>query len=547
MPASPSAGTPRIVLCTLNARYIHASLGLRYLLANMGELRACTVLREFTVASRPADVVAALLQTLDGASAQPSSDGVCVVGFGVYVWNVEATLAVLRVLSAQRPDVRVVLGGPEVSYELDAQPIVGLADHVITGRGELSFPELCRALLDGMESPARVIAGREPALGQLVLPYAEYTDADIAQRVLYVEASRGCPFTCAFCLSALDGSVQSFDLPVLLAEIGGLYRRGARQFKFVDRTFNVRIEHACTILQFFLDRLGAREAQGEPLFLHFEVVPDRLPERLQALIARFPPGVLQLEVGVQSLDPEVQRRIARRQDNARSEANLRWLVGNTYAHVHADLIFGLPGESLAGFAAGFDRLHAVGVHEIQVGLLKRLRGAPITRYSAQGDAGALVFDAAPPYTVLSTGAVSADEVRRVARFARYWELVANSGRFARTLPLLLAKSAETGPGAGSAFHAFLAFTDWLWQRSGRTNAWSPEALVDALDAYLGTPVARQVLLADYLASGARGSPQALAGLLPRRAVAPRPAHSLASRQQRHLATGGAGDRNDCVG
>ena len=528
MCSPPSAGTPRIVLCTLNARYIHASLGLRYLLANMGELRACTALREFTVASPPADVVAALLQTLAGASAQPSSSGVCVVAFGVYVWNVEATLAVLRLLRAQRPDLRVVLGGPEVSHETDGQPVVALADHVVTGRGELSFPELCRVLLDGTESPARVIAGREPVLGQLVLPYAEYTDADIAQRVLYVEASRGCPFTCAFCLSALDRSVQSCDLPTLLGEIDSLYRRGARQFKFVDRTFNVRIDHACTILQFFLDRLEAPENHGEPLFLHFEVVPDRLPERLKALIARFPPGVLQLEVGVQSFDPDVQRRIARRQDNARSAANLRWLVANTQAHVHADLIFGLPGESLAGFAAGFDRLRALGVHEIQVGLLKRLRGAPITRRGAQGADDGLVFDAAPPYTVLSSGAVSADEVRRVARFARYWELVANSGRFARTLPLLLATT-------GSAFHAFLAFSDRLWQRSGRTNAWSPEALVDALDAYLGTPVARQALLADYLASGARGSPCALAGLLPRRAVAAHPTRSLASRQQRHLA------------
>jgi hypothetical protein len=546
MSASPSAGTPRIVLCTLNARFIHASLGLRYLLANMGELRACTALREFTVASRPADVVASLLQTLGDSPAELSSRDVYVVGFGVYVWNVEATLAVLRLLRQERPELRVVLGGPEVSHELDAQPIVALADHVITGRGEVSFPELCRALLDGKATPAKVIAGREPALEQLVLPYTEYTDADIAQRVLYVEASRGCPFACAFCLSALDKSVQAFALSTLLGEIDGLYRRGARRFKFVDRTFNVRIEHACAILRFFLDRL---EADGDPLFLHFEVVPDRLPERLKSLIARFPPGALQLEVGVQSFDPDVQRRIARRQDNTRSEANLRWLLGNTHAHVHADLIFGLPGESLAGFAAGFDRLQAIGVHEIQVGLLKRLRGAPITRHVAQGAGDVLVFDGAPPYTVSSTGAVSADEVQRVARFARYWDLVANSGRFARTLPLLLAKSAEgeagdAGPGAGSAFHAFLAFSDGLWQRSGRTHGWSPEALVDALDAYLATPVAREALLADYLASGARGSPQALAGLLPRRVVAPRPAHSLVSRQQRHLAAGGAGGRND---
>ncbi|MBS1226735.1 MAG: Radical [Proteobacteria bacterium] len=525
----PDRASPAIVLATLNAKYIHASLGLRYLLANMGELRPLTVLREFTIATPAQQVVDALLLVLDAALAASdgAAPGVPIVGFGVYVWNVRQTTAVLRLLKAARPQIRVVLGGPEVSHELDRQQIVELADYVITGWGDLAFARLCRALLDGPLPLTKVIAGEPPPLSEIVPPYAEYSDDDLAHRLLYVESSRGCPFTCEFCLSALDKRAWAFDLDAFLGELQGLYQRGARNFKFVDRTFNLKIDASIRILQFFLDRLPTSD---EPLLVHFEVVPDHLPERLGQMIARFPPGVLQLEVGVQSFNVEVQQRIARRQDNERSEANLRWLVAQSAAHVHADLIFGLPGETLESFALGFDRLYALGPHEIQLGLLKRLRGAPIARHTA---AYAMVYDAEPPYTVRQTGAVDAATVLRMTRFARYWELVANSGRFVQTLSLLLAA------GAGSPFYAFLALADWLWLTSEKTSGWSPESLVDALFDYLCAKRGRsaasvqKALLADYLASGARGSPRALAGLLPKR-EAPRPSRR-ALRQDRHLA------------
>ena len=149
---------------------------------------------------------------------------------------------------------------------------------------------------------------------QIALPYAEYTDADLAHRLLYVEASRGCPFKCEFCLSSLDKTAWAFDLELFLAELHTLYQRGARNFKFVDRTFNLKIDASARILQFFLDRMVA------DLFLHFEVIPDHLPDRLKDMIAKFPPGVLQFEVGIQSFNVEVQQRISRRQDNDKTVA-----------------------------------------------------------------------------------------------------------------------------------------------------------------------------------------------------------------------------------
>jgi radical SAM superfamily enzyme YgiQ (UPF0313 family) len=488
--------SPAIVLATLNAKYIHASLGLRYLLANMDRhggagLRARTQLREFVIQQRPVQIVEDLL------ALNPA-----VIGLGIYIWNVVETTQVVRLLKTLRPDIKVVLGGPEVSFETGEQEICRLADHVVTGWGDVSFPKLCRALLDGPQPLMKVIAGEQPPLDALALPYNEYTTEDLAKRLLYVEASRGCPFKCEFCLSSLDKTAWAFELDRFMAEMDLLYQRGARNFKFVDRTFNLKVDFSVRILQFFLDRMAP------DLFVHFEVVPDSLPDRLKALIAQFPAGSLQFEVGIQSFNPEVQQRISRKQDNAKTADNLRWLVNESQAHVHADLIFGLPGETVASFAEGFDRLHELAPHEIQFGILKRLRGTPITRHTADFE---MAYDPQTPYTILQNSTIDFITMQRIQRFARYWEMVANSGRFALGLKLLL--------GPGSAFHHFLNFSDWLWKTTAKTHEFALEKLVDLLFDHLtavrglaGDDV-RAALLLDYRASGARGRPQCLGDLL----------------------------------
>jgi radical SAM superfamily enzyme YgiQ (UPF0313 family) len=218
----------------------------------------------------------------------------------------------------------------------------------------------------------KIIPAELPKLEDVALPYDLYTPHDLAHRVVYVEASRGCPFTCEFCLSSLDIPVRQFPLEKFLTAMEGLLTRGATQFKFVDRTFNLNLMVSRAILQFFL----ARMRPG--LFVHFEMVPDRLPEALRAVIAQFPAGSLQFEVGVQTFDEQTSRNISRRQDHAKLAENLTWLRSHTGVHVHADLIVGLPGEDLASFARGFDRLVALGPQEIQVGILKRLRGTPLS-------------------------------------------------------------------------------------------------------------------------------------------------------------------------
>jgi hypothetical protein len=475
--------TADIVLTTLNAKYIHASLGLRYLAANLAELRARSRIREFVIEERPADIVERLL-----------ADSPRIVGFGVYIWNVEATTAVIALLKAIDPTVAIVLGGPEVSHETEGQEIVALADFVITGWGEASFLRLCRRLLHGARPATKLIAGEQPPLARIAMPYRWYTDTDIAERLIYVEASRGCPYRCEFCLSALDRSARPFAIDRFLSEMAALHARGARHFKFVDRTFNLDIESGLAILDFFLERIDDR------LFLHFELVPDRLPDPLKAAISRFPPGSLQFEIGVQTFNPEVQARIHRRQDDVRTAGNLRWLREHSQAHLHVDLIAGLPGENLASFGAGFDRLHALGPHEIQVGILKRLRGAPIVRHTG---AHAMRYNPSPPYNVLATDVLDFFELQRLSRFARYWDLLGNSGRFLHTLPLLT---------ADRPFARFLRFSDWLYARTGKTHAFSPKRLFDLLAEALTSEFALEPQLVqaslarDYSACGLRGAP-----------------------------------------
>ncbi|MDP1594587.1 MAG: DUF4080 domain-containing protein [Gallionella sp.] len=440
---------PAIVLATLNARYHHASLGLRYLAANMGEHAQDTQIMEFILQSNPEEIIESIL------AAQPK-----IVGFGVYIWNVAEITRVVTLLKCVAPQIIVVLGGPEVSFECEQQEIVRLADYVITGWGDISFAKLCRELLLKRPQAQKVIAGLQPQLAEIKLPYALYSDNDIANRTLYVEASRGCPFKCEFCLSSLDKTAWAFDFDLFLAEMATLYERGARQFKFVDRTFNLNIKASARILEFFLERLD------DKLFVHFEVIPDHLPDPLKALILRFPEGSLQFEVGIQTFNPDVQALISRKQDTPKTEENLHWLRHESHAHVHVDLIIGLPGEDMASFAQGFDRLVALRQQEIQVGVLKRLRGTDIIRHTATYD---MRYTPYAPYTVLSTHCIDFTTMQRLVRFARYWDLIANSGRFPQALPLLLGEC---------PFAHFLAFSDWLYATTRKTHQIPLDRLFD---------------------------------------------------------------------
>jgi radical SAM superfamily enzyme YgiQ (UPF0313 family)/REP element-mobilizing transposase RayT len=443
-----------IVFAAFNARYAHSSFGARYLLANLGELQGKADLIEFDLQVQPRVAVEKLL------AYHPR-----IISIGCYIWNIDLATQVAALLKSIRPDISLILGGPEISYETEAQEIFRYADHIICGEGEVEFPKLCRKLLgrrDACDTTSsvpqasrlpRIIKTEAVDVMKIELPYDLYTDEDIAHRAIYVEASRGCPFRCEYCMSSLDPCVRYFPEEKLFSAFGKLLDRGARNFKFVDRTFNIDIAFALKVLAFF------RERYDSGMMLHFEVIPSRLPEELMDAVADCPPGMLQFEVGIQTFNEAVAHRIQRPLNIAKIEANLRRLRDETGVHIHSDLIAGLPGEDLESFEAGFNRLLALHPQEIQLGILKRLRGAPIDRHSTEWQ---MIYSPHAPYEILQTSLIPFEQMQRVQRFARYWNLTVNNGQFIHTAPLIWQD-------ASSPFAAFMQWSDWLYAKTNTTG------------------------------------------------------------------------------
>jgi len=457
-----------IVLAAFNARYAHCSFSARYLLANLGELQSHADLLEFDLQVQPRIAVEKIL------ALNPR-----IVSIGCYIWNIDLATQIAALLTSIRPDIMLILGGPEISHETEEQEIFQYADHVICGEGEIEFPKLCLALLDKRDAcdtgPVpqvsrlpRIIQAEPVNVEQIELPYELYTAEDIAHRAIYVEASRGCPFRCEYCMSSLDPCVRYFPETRFLDAMEGLLARGARSFKFVDRTFNIDIDFALKVLAFFRKRY-------EPgMMLHFEVIPDRLPDELMAAVKECPPGMLQFEIGIQTFNEEVAHRIQRPLDIERIDSNMRRLREETGVHIHADLIAGLPGEDLESFASGFDRLLSLNPQEVQLGILKRLRGAPIDRHTREWN---MVYSPHAPYEILQTSQIPFEQMQRVQRFARYWNIVVNNGQFINTAPLIWSRrdACDTVPVPqasrlpASAFAAFMQFSDWLYARTNTTG------------------------------------------------------------------------------
>jgi len=360
---------------------------------------------------------------------------------------------------------------------------------------------------------------------QVELPYDLYTDEDIAHRAIYVEASRGCPFRCEYCMSSLDPCVRYFPEEKLFAAFGKLLDRGARNFKFVDRTFNIDIAFALKVLSFFRNRY-------EPgMMLHFEIIPSHLPDELINAVQQCPSGMLQFEVGIQTFNGEVAHRIQRPLNIAKIEANMQRLRNETGVYIHSDLIAGLPGEDLESFETGFNRLLALDPQEIQLGILKRLRGVPIDRHSKEWN---MVYSPHAPYEILQTSLIPFEEMQRVQRFSRYWNLVVNNGQFISTAPLIW----NNRP---SPFTAFMEFSDWLYAKTNTTGSLHMMRLAKLLLEFLTTEQAQNeaavagALWNDYQ----RGNRPDIPGFLKKFGFEPKginTQHSTASlpRQSRHL-------------
>ena len=480
----------KIILATINAKWIHPSMALRLLKANLGEFEEECEILEFALRQPLEEKIRPIL------SAQPR-----LLGISVSVWNHPGTLELLKEMeklweAGQRPIV--VLGGPEVSWLQEEAEIFHFADYVIRGEGEESFRSLCHDVFYGKRLEPDTLFGATNVrhtifinqgdtsvdVNKIASPYRLYTDEDLDRKLVYVEASRGCPFGCEFCQGSAwrqssacrqgqAGSVREFTLEPFLAEMAALVNRGARTFKFLDRTFNLNMDRVTKIVEFFLDRIETiRTGKGKQLCVHFEMVPFLFPMELKELLRRFPPGSLRLELGIQTLNPATAKlvnsagRLGGQQVGQELE-NLEFLRRETFATLHVDLIAGLPGEDLVSFGAGFDRLwkilmeagsqHINKSFEIQLGILKCLPGTPMVRHNRSYG---MRYSPGPPYELIETGVISETELNCIKNFARFWEIIVNRNPFPEILGALLR------PGK-PVFGKFMFLSDRLLERFGR--------------------------------------------------------------------------------
>lgn len=444
----------KIVLCTFNARYTHTSIGLRYLYANLKEFQEETVIKEFVINTQVADAVEVVLKE------SPE-----IVGIGAYIWNAIEVAEFIDILKSVAPHIVIVVGGPEASY-LPHRVDFSEADYFIQGEGDVAFYELCRALKEGNPPKEKFIKADMVDLAKIELPYKYYNDHDVANRQIYVEASRGCPYSCEFCLSSLDKKVRKIDTDRFLKEMQTLWDRGVRSFKFIDRTFNQGITTANRILDFFL-------AKSPPYFVHFEVIPDNFPNSLKEKIKKFPPASLQLEVGIQTLDEQISQNIYRKLNLPKIRENLKFLEDETKAHLHVDLIIGLPGESMEQFGKNLDLLYSMTKSEIQLGVLKKLSGTTLNRHD---EVYKMVYSKKPPYEIMQNNMYNFTQMQKMKRFARFWDMVYNSGNFKKTVTYLFSD--------GKVFDGFFAFSKWIYAQTESTWQISLDRLSYLLFRYI---------------------------------------------------------------
>ena len=407
------------LLIALNAKYSHTNPAVRYLRHALCSAGIAVEIAEFTINQPPREILTAL-------AARVGESGAPRFLFSCYIWNITMVRQLGSDLRTLYPDCTIVLGGPEVGLDADSLPEQGFsfADAVVCGEGETVLPELLRT-----DRPHGVHTSDLPVdLDTLPFPYDDL--ALLQHRVIYYESSRGCPFRCAYCLSGGETRVRERSLPLVFDDLQRLLDARVMQVKFVDRTFNVQAARAEAIWSFLCE-----QDNGVTSF-QMEVGGDLLTPGQIAVLNSARPGLFQLEVGVQSTCEAALLASCRQCDFARLSENVRALRAENRVHLHLDLIAGLPEEGFERFLCSFDEVFALTPHQLQLGFLKLLRGAPLYQKREQYQ---LLHSSYPPYEVLSTGALSFAEICRLRQMEEVVEIYYNSGRFSALLDDLLGR------------------------------------------------------------------------------------------------------------
>lgn len=416
-----------VVLSTLNSKFIHSSLALRYLKA-YGEAHGQAYdIVEYTINMPVLHILSDITE-----------HDIDILGFACYIWNIEMTLHVVDMVKAVRPDIKIVLGGPEVSFTADELlercPNI---DYIVQGEGEEAFHALVTALQlgnDGLDPVIPGVRGRRDGsilgsaevvevrdLSTIPFPYTEEDMEDLEHKIIYYESSRGCPFSCQYCLSGNKNTVRFFPQERTLEELQWFIDHGVKQVKFVDRTFNCAPHHHRPLMEFMRD-------SDTDMNFHLEMEPELMTEWETNILCETPPGRIQIEVGVQSTHKKTLDAINRYNDWPYIQKSIRPIIQAGRTHVHMDLIVGLPHEDFNRFGQSFNDLFSLQPHALQIGFLKLLKGSGVRQMREYK----YVADPLAPYEVLSTHVLPYDDVRFLKYFEDVFERFYNSERFRTT-------------------------------------------------------------------------------------------------------------------
>ena len=484
-----------VVLSTLNSKFIHSSLALRYLKA-YGEAHGQAYdIVEYTINMPVLHILSDITE-----------HDIDVLGFACYIWNIEMTLHVVDMVKAVRPDIKIVLGGPEVSFTADELlercPNI---DYIVQGEGEEAFHDLVTALQlgnDGLDPVIPGVRGRRDGsilgsleavevsdLSSIPFPYTEEDMEDLEHKIIYYESSRGCPFSCQYCLSGNKNTVRFFPQERTLEELQWFIDHGVKQVKFVDRTFNCAPHHHRPLMEFMRD-------SDTDMNFHLEMEPELMTEWETNILCETPPGRIQIEVGVQSTHKKTLDAINRYNDWPYIQKSIRPIIQAGRTHVHMDLIVGLPHEDFNRFGQSFNDLFSLQPHALQIGFLKLLKGSGVRRMREYK----YVADPLAPYEVLSTHVLPYDDVRFLKYFEDVFERFYNSERFRTTFGYI---GQQLIHGETDAFTYFCDMTRaWLKEGNHKVNLKDIDQIEFLYRFFLakGDTIAAELLQYDTLVS-----------------------------------------------
>lgn len=443
----------KVLIATLNAKYIHTSLAIRYLKAFCQKDFEVDI-AEYTIKDPAMNIVSDLYQR------RPD-----VLGFSCYIWNIEETIAIIKMIKKIMPELIIVLGGPEVSYDTDYwMKRLPEVDFIVMGEGEETFHHLLQVIegdrkfhfvygIAYRKGDEVIITPGRPKLDLNEIPSPHRFEEDVptlANRVVYFETSRGCPFSCQFCLSSIEVGVRYFDMERTKEDLLYLIDSGAKLIKFVDRTFNIKREYALEIFDFLI-----KNHRG--CVFQFEITADIMrPEVLEFLSEHAPPGIFRFEIGVQSTNDLTNELVKRRQNFAKLTRTVTMVRDSHKIDQHLDLIAGLPEENYDSFRKTFNDVFALGPEELQLGFLKMLRGTGLRNDAEKY--GYVYMDHAP-YEILGNDVLPFSDIVRIKRVEDVLEKYWNAHRLDRTVLYLIKNEFP------SAFDFFQQFGDY-WEEQG---------------------------------------------------------------------------------